>query len=71
MVDIEATAWNETPPPGEQSEIIEIGIAALNLQTLEIEERERQREVEAEEDRDELRSNIAYYGWAQAGGGRY
>lgn len=37
VVDIECTCWkNHMNPPGEQSEIIEIGICLLHLETLEI-----------------------------------
>lgn len=36
IIDIEATCWKSQPPPGEQSEIIEIGICRLNLDSLEI-----------------------------------
>ncbi|MFN8372868.1 MAG: 3'-5' exonuclease [Anaerolineae bacterium] len=36
IVDVEATCWKHEPPPGEQSEIIEIGVCKLNLETLEI-----------------------------------
>ncbi len=31
VVDIEATAWLKNPPPGESSEIIEIGVCVLNM----------------------------------------
>ncbi len=33
VVDVEATCWKDGPPPGEQSEIIEIGVCLLDLQT--------------------------------------
>ncbi|MDX1993622.1 MAG: 3'-5' exonuclease [bacterium] len=36
VVDVEATCWKDNKnPPGEQSEIIEIGVCLLNLETLE------------------------------------
>ncbi len=43
VIDLEATCWDtntgkETIPEGEQSEIIEVGVALLNLKTLEIED---------------------------------
>ena len=31
IVDIEATCWESEPPPGQQSEIIEIGVCPLSL----------------------------------------
>jgi inhibitor of KinA sporulation pathway (predicted exonuclease) len=44
VVDLEATCWDtnngELIPPGEQSEIIEVGVCELNLKTLELEDRE-------------------------------
>jgi inhibitor of KinA sporulation pathway (predicted exonuclease) len=36
IVDVESTCWRRDPPPGEQSEIIEIGVCLLNTETLEI-----------------------------------
>lgn len=39
IVDVESTCWNDTPPVNAQSEIIEIGIAVLNRDTLRIEEK--------------------------------
>ncbi|GAB4420152.1 MAG: 3'-5' exonuclease [Anaerolineae bacterium] len=33
VVDVEATCWESGPPPGQESEIIEIGICVLDLQT--------------------------------------
>ncbi len=30
VIDLEATCWDELPPPGEQSEIIEIGVSVLS-----------------------------------------
>ncbi len=36
IVDVESTCWESSPPPGQQSEIIEIGICALDLDTLQI-----------------------------------
>lgn len=35
VVDVEATCWEGDPPVGQRSEIIEIGIVVLNLETLE------------------------------------
>jgi len=35
VVDVEATCWEGEPPAGQHSEIIEIGIVVLNLETLE------------------------------------
>lgn len=33
VVDLESTCWEGTPPPGETSEIIEIGVCPLELST--------------------------------------
>lgn len=33
VVDLEATCWEGDPPPGEESEIIEIGICLLDVET--------------------------------------
>lgn len=33
VVDIEATCWKKTPPPGEKMEIIEIGAVLLDVET--------------------------------------
>ncbi len=33
VVDVEATCWDGSPPPGEASEIIEIGVCPLELST--------------------------------------
>lgn len=35
VVDVESTCWEGTPPPGQTSEIIEIGLCPLDLRTLE------------------------------------
>jgi inhibitor of KinA sporulation pathway (predicted exonuclease) len=35
VIDVEATCWQGLPPPGEQSEIIEIGLCVLDLATRE------------------------------------
>lgn len=36
VVDLEATCWRDkTPPPGEESDIIEIGVAVLDMKKLE------------------------------------
>jgi inhibitor of KinA sporulation pathway (predicted exonuclease) len=35
VIDLESTCWEGAPPPGEVSEIIEIGVCALDLGTLE------------------------------------
>lgn len=40
VVDVESTCWQGQPPPGEQSEIIEIGICTLDSRTGELLERE-------------------------------
>lgn len=34
IVDLESTCWEFHPPPGEESDIIEIGVAHLDIQTL-------------------------------------
>ena len=34
VIDIESTCWPGDPPPGEESEIIEIGICVVNIATL-------------------------------------
>ena len=34
VVDIEATCWEGDPPPGQISEIIEIGLGVLDVATL-------------------------------------
>lgn len=31
VIDIEATCWGNSPPPGEESEIIEIGVCPLDI----------------------------------------
>lgn len=33
IVDVEATCWEGLPPPGEETEIIEIGLCLLDVQT--------------------------------------
>jgi inhibitor of KinA sporulation pathway (predicted exonuclease) len=33
VLDLEATCWDGPPPPGEQSEIIEIGVCLLDVKT--------------------------------------
>jgi inhibitor of KinA sporulation pathway (predicted exonuclease) len=35
VVDVEATCWEEDPPAGQESEIIEIGLCELDLRTFE------------------------------------
>ena len=40
VVDVESTCWQGQPPPGEQSEIIEIGICALDSASGELLEQE-------------------------------
>lgn len=35
VIDVEATCWSGEPPPGERSEIIEIGICLLDVDTAE------------------------------------
>lgn len=39
IVDIEATCWENDPPPGQESEIIEIGICTLSLESGEVGEK--------------------------------
>ena len=34
VVDVESTCWEGSPPPGQKSEIIEIGICPVDLRTL-------------------------------------
>lgn len=34
VVDVESTCWEEAPPPGQSSEIIEIGLCPVDLRTL-------------------------------------
>ena len=34
VIDIECTCWRRQPPPGQESEIIEIGVATLDLSSL-------------------------------------
>jgi inhibitor of KinA sporulation pathway (predicted exonuclease) len=36
FIDVELTCWDGPPPPGEAPEIIEIGVAELDLETLEV-----------------------------------
>lgn len=36
VIDLEATCWKGTPPKGQQSDIIEIGIAEIDVASLEI-----------------------------------
>lgn len=36
IVDVESTCWDGDPPPGEMSEIIEIGIVQIDTRTLEV-----------------------------------
>lgn len=36
VIDVEATCWSGNPPPGEVSEIIEVGLCELDSRTLEI-----------------------------------
>ena len=33
VIDVEATCWEGSPPPGEESEIIEIGVCTLDVAT--------------------------------------
>ncbi|WP_226026448.1 3'-5' exonuclease [Streptomyces hyderabadensis] len=35
VIDLEATCWDRQPPPGEVSEIVEIGLAVVDLDTRE------------------------------------
>lgn len=39
VIDVEATCWEATPPPGQQAEIIEIGYALLEVPTREVQSR--------------------------------
>jgi len=39
VVDIESTCWDTSPPRGEESDIIEIGICPINVKTLRPEEK--------------------------------
>ena len=36
VIDIEATCWKTSPPPGEQNEIIEVGVCSVDLEAAEI-----------------------------------
>lgn len=36
VIDVEATCWENNPPPNVDSEIIEIGVCTIDLKTLEI-----------------------------------
>ena len=42
VIDVEATCWEGNPPPGQSSEIIEIGLCVLDVATL---ERREQRSI--------------------------
>ena len=35
VVDVESTCWEGSPPKGQQSDIIEVGLCLLDLKTLE------------------------------------
>ncbi len=35
VIDVESTCWDGPPPPGEESEIIEVGLCVIDLMTLE------------------------------------
>lgn len=39
VIDVESTCWDGYPPPGETSEIIEVGICTLELATLQRDDR--------------------------------
>ncbi|MGK7924033.1 MAG: exonuclease domain-containing protein [Spirulina sp.] len=39
VIDIEATCWKKSPPPEQENEIIEVGIAPIDLTTRKIEEK--------------------------------
>ncbi|MBP0017579.1 MAG: exonuclease domain-containing protein [Cyanobacteria bacterium SBLK] len=39
VIDIEATCWKKSPPPEQENEIIEVGIATIDLTTKIIEEK--------------------------------
>lgn len=34
VVDIEATCWEDGPPPGQTNDIIEVGVALLDVASL-------------------------------------
>ena len=34
VIDVESTCWEGSPPPGQSSEIIEIGLCPVDLKTL-------------------------------------
>lgn len=51
IIDIEATCWDAQPPPGQVSEIIEIGLCVLNLRTL---ERVQRRSIKVRPERSEI-----------------
>ena len=40
IIDLEATCWNERPPKGQESEIIEIGVCIMNAKTGEVSQNE-------------------------------
>ena len=40
VIDIEATCWQGPPPAGEDNDVVEVGIATLDLETLERREKE-------------------------------
>ncbi len=40
VVDVESTCWEGDPPPGEESEIVEIGLCGLDMGSLETVDRE-------------------------------
>ncbi|MDX1688940.1 MAG: 3'-5' exonuclease [Candidatus Promineifilaceae bacterium] len=42
VIDVESTCWPGEPPPGQESEIIEIGVCLLNVQSL---RREQKRSI--------------------------
>ncbi len=36
VVDVESTCWKGSPPPGQTSDIIEVGVVSLDLRSLEV-----------------------------------
>jgi inhibitor of KinA sporulation pathway (predicted exonuclease) len=39
VIDVESTCWEGAPPPGQESEIIEIGVAMIDVATLQRDDR--------------------------------
>ena len=51
VVDVESTCWEGAPPPGQTSEIIEVGLCPLDLRTL---ERTEKRSILVKPDQSEI-----------------